>query len=62
MSSINNIDRQYNSIDLVKFIMAFAVIAIHTCPLFKCKNEHILEIYNDFVEMAVPFSFWPQDI
>ena len=28
---------QYNSIDLVKFLFSFAVIAIHTCPLINKK-------------------------
>ncbi len=48
---------QYNSIDLVKFIMAFAVIAIHTCPLNHCKNEIVLAIYDNIVNLAVPFFF-----
>ena len=29
----NSIDRNYNSIDLFKLIMAFAVVAVHTEPL-----------------------------
>lgn len=49
--------QQYNSIDLVKFLMAFAVIAIHTCPLNHCKNELVLSIYNNLVNIAVPFFF-----
>ena len=31
-------DRQNNSIDLFKFIMAVAVVAIHTNPLADCRN------------------------
>lgn len=56
---IKNTSKQtnYNSIDLVKFIMAFAVIAIHTHPLEFCQNEIILSIYTNIIEMAVPFFF-----
>ena len=48
---------KYNSIDLYKLIMAFCVVAIHTCPLNNYKNEIVLAIYNSFVDIAVPFFF-----
>lgn len=51
------IDRQYNSIDLCKFIMAFAVVAIHTRPFADVKNVFFLNIYDIFVNLAVPFFF-----
>lgn len=50
-------DRQYHSIDLAKFIMAIAVIAIHTNPLINYNNIGINYIYNNLVSMAVPFFF-----
>ena len=49
--------KKYNSIDLWKFIMAFAVVAIHTHPLENINNESIQKIYTIFVTMAVPFFF-----
>lgn len=52
----NHINKK-NSIDLVKFIMALAVVAIHTDPLINCFNRNILEIYNQIVNLAVPFFF-----
>ena len=30
--------KQYNSIDLMKLIMALVVVAIHTEPLVRCEN------------------------
>lgn len=51
-----NITR-YNSIDLFKFIMAFAVVAIHTDPLVSCSNVNIKDIYEIIVRLAVPFFF-----
>ena len=47
----------YNSLDLGKFIFAFAVVAIHTNPLVACNNEYILCMYNVLVRFAVPFFF-----
>lgn len=43
---------QYNNIDLIKFIMAFAVVAIHTNPLVDCKNDIVQIVYNNIVNMA----------
>lgn len=50
-------DRQYNSIDLCKFIMAFAVVAIHTRPFVNAGNSFFLTVYENFVALAVPFFF-----
>lgn len=47
----------YPAIDLVKFFMAICVVAIHTNPLVKVSNPHILAVYEAFVRMAVPFFF-----
>ena len=50
-------DRQNNGIDLFKFIMAVAVVAIHTHPLENCTNSDLIKIYEIIVNMAVPFFF-----
>lgn len=50
-------EQQYNSIDLVKFIMSVVVIAIHTCPLIDCNSNIILGIYNILAAASVPFFF-----
>lgn len=49
--------KNYNSIDLVKFIMAILVIAIHTHPLEGCTNNFINSLYQSVVNCAVPFFF-----
>ncbi len=49
--------RKYNSIDLIKLIMALCVVAIHTGPLENCTNTLAKGIYEAFVRMAVPFFF-----
>ena len=46
-----------NGIDLGKFIMAFAVVALHTHPLEHCTNAHLLKVYSLFLDLAVPFFF-----
>lgn len=50
-------NKNYNSIDLFKLIMAVCVIAIHTNPLYKCDNKIIVNIYNTVVGVANPFFF-----
>ncbi|MCH5279924.1 MAG: acyltransferase family protein [Lachnospiraceae bacterium] len=57
MKNIIITPKNNNGIDLCKFIMAFAVVAIHTQPLINCTNKYINEIFNLFVSMAVPFFF-----
>lgn len=53
----SNIPLECNNIDLIKFIMAFAVIAIHTRPLEYYPNPIINALYINLVELAVPFFF-----
>ncbi len=48
-------NNKYNSIDLWKFIMVFAVVASHTNPLVNINNDSILKIYNMFLSVVVPF-------
>ena len=50
-------NKNYNSIDLFKLIMAVCVVAIHTNPLYKCDNKIIVNIYNTVVGAANPFFF-----
>ena len=49
--------KQYNSIDLFKFIFAFAVISIHTQPLINCSTNVVININEAIIRMAVPFYF-----
>lgn len=55
--NIMNRKSNYHSIDLLKLIMAFIVIAIHTQPLYNVGNENIIKIYTIFTQYAVPFFF-----
>lgn len=48
---------KYNSIDLVKFIMAIFVVSIHTRPFINYSDGKFLNIYGRIVELAVPFFF-----
>lgn len=50
-------DEHYNSIDLCKFIMAYAVIVIHVWPLDKLYKYNFIRIYNLLIELVVPFFF-----
>jgi len=48
---------QNYAIDVVKYIMAFCVIAIHTLPLKNVQNEVVTSLFDTFVSLAVPFIF-----
>lgn len=54
---MQNFTEKYNCIDLLKFIMAITVIAIHIQPLANCENNIILAFYTSFIKLAVPFFF-----
>lgn len=45
------------AIDVMKYIMAFCVIAIHTTPLKDIDNDTISRLYEAAVSIAVPFFF-----
>ena len=50
--------KQLYSIDFIKFIMAICVVAIHTHPLETVTNNVVINnLYNEFVNLAVPFFF-----
>ena len=57
MNQSNSRPAEKYSLDLCKFIMAFAVIAIHTDPLVDCSNTAMSRIGYLFLSMAVPFFF-----
>lgn len=48
---------QNYAIDVVKYIMEFCVIAIHTLPLKNVQNEVVTSFFDTFVSLAVPFFF-----
>lgn len=49
--------KKYNSLDLIKWIMAIFVIAVHTHPLETIQNNFIYKVYEVMITMAVPFFF-----
>ena len=49
--------KRHSIIDVWKFIMAIAVIAIHTRPLLELKDANISTCFALFTNMAVPFFF-----
>lgn len=46
----------YNSVDLFKFLMSVAVVAIHTNPIVYCTNEFVIRVTVMIEDWAVPFS------
>lgn len=46
-----------NILDLVKFLMAICVVAIHTNPLEHVESKMVLSVYDTVVSLAVPFFF-----
>lgn len=49
--------KRCNSIDLFKFIFAFFIIALHTCPFADFQKNSLLEIFFTFSDIAVSFFF-----
>lgn len=49
--------RNYNSIDLLKLVLSFLVVAIHTDPLKFCKNKLVLDAFWCLADTAVPVFF-----
>lgn len=47
----------YNSVDLFKFLMSVAVVAIHTNPIVYCTNEFVIRVTVMIEDWAVPFFF-----
>lgn len=50
-------DREFGMVDICKFIMAFAVIAIHTNPVVNCTNLLAVRCVVMIEDWAVPFFF-----
>ena len=49
--------KKYNSIDLIKLVMAALVVAIHTIPMYNHENFWVARSYRAVVSCAVPFFF-----
>ncbi len=49
--------KNYNSIDIMKFIMAIFVVSIHTEPLTGVKSPVLYTLWDCVVRCAVPFFF-----
>lgn len=49
--------RRYNSLDILKIIMAVCVIATHTQPLYGYNNEIVTRLYDSIVGIANPIFF-----
>ena len=47
--------KQYNGLDLLKFIMALMVVMIHVKP--NGHSEFLTEVFNLFLSIAVPMFF-----
>lgn len=49
--------KNYNSIDLVKFLMSFLVVAIHTVPTIYAAQTMPVRFFEAIQNIAVPFFF-----
>lgn len=47
----------YYSLDILKIIAALIVVSMHTEPLYYCKKEPVLELYDVLARCAVPIFF-----
>lgn len=51
------VHKQYKLLDLMKFVMAIVVVAIHTCPEMSLKSIALREMIEGVYSIAVPFFF-----
>ena len=49
--------KSFSCIDIMKFIMAIFVVAIHTNPFVNFQNQYISRFFNNLFQVAVPFFF-----
>ena len=49
--------KNYNSIDLIKFIMALCVVTIHTYIVDSMKPSQLQDTLYSLIRSAVPFFF-----
>src|SRR5688572_928654 len=52
-----NDKKNYTGVDIVKFIMAVFVIAIHTQPLYSMRDTGYFHLYEIIISTAVPYFF-----
>lgn len=49
--------KNYYGIDLLKFIMAVCVVAIHTQPLYSIQSIVVKRLFDTITSLAVPYFF-----
>ena len=49
--------KNYYGIDLLKFIMAVCVVAIHTQPLYDIQSTVVQRLFDTITSLAVPYFF-----
>lgn len=49
--------KNYYGIDLLKFIMAVCVVAIHTQPLYSIQSIVVQRLFDTITSLAVPYFF-----
>lgn len=49
--------KNYYGIDLLKFIMAVCVVAIHTQPLYSVQSIVVQRLFDTITSLAVPYFF-----
>lgn len=47
--------KNYYGIDLLKFIMAVCVVAIHTQPLYSIQSIVVQRLFDTITSLAVPY-------
>ena len=57
MKCQNAMNRKYNSIDLMKFVMALCVVTIHTYIVDSMESSLVQDILYSLIRSAVPFFF-----
>lgn len=57
MKTLNIVQQEYKMLDVMKFVMAIVVVAIHTRPELSFKSTFIRELFEALYSIAVPFFF-----
>ena len=57
MKTLNLVQEEYKMLDVMKFVMAIIVVAVHTRPELSFKSTFIRELFEALYSIAVPFFF-----
>lgn len=57
MYKLSLVQKEYKVLDVMKFVMAIVVVAIHTRPEMSFSSPFVIRLFESVYSIAVPFFF-----